>query len=472
MAVGEKLQYYRKREKLSQEELGQKLLVSRQTISLWETGQTLPTIDNLIKLKDIFNVSIDELLGEENIQEQDAPPEESYTFRYSLKELKQIQKNSIWNVFKFPLIFIVLLILYLFPLSDTAEAEANIAFAMGIIITIIILNIRNFVAHKKSWKQSNDRIVATDYIYDVYSDHISIQVRRNQEVLRSSKHYFSEIEKVQDIGKFLLFQLNSQLFIIRKSELSPNSQFFEILTSKTKNKKLNSATGKWKTLSVSMVAASIISIFAAVICVLYVDTSNVFTTDNMWIFFLFLPIPITSIIVGIFLKSKGFKATKNIVTGIITAVILCIYGSFTFIFADLYDDSPVYIQTIESYTGIDIPAPEEIVTQDWTIGTSLSSRDYIYYMSNVFFKADAVEDFEEQLSNDERWISTIPNGLICVLPTIYNYQTSDYVLLYNTDTEEFNTAPSQNGTYRFVYISYDSEHHEMQIIEYDMYYVN
>ena len=51
MTVGERIQMYRKQLGFSQEELGQKLLVSRQTISLWEKNQTVPTIDNLIRLK-------------------------------------------------------------------------------------------------------------------------------------------------------------------------------------------------------------------------------------------------------------------------------------------------------------------------------------------------------------------------------------------------------------------------------------
>ena len=62
MTIGEKIQFYRKNLGLSQEELGQKLYVSRQTVSLWEKDQTVPTIDNLVQLKEIFNVSFDELL--------------------------------------------------------------------------------------------------------------------------------------------------------------------------------------------------------------------------------------------------------------------------------------------------------------------------------------------------------------------------------------------------------------------------
>lgn len=48
---------------MSQDELAEKLGVSRQSISLWETGQTQPTIDNIIALAKIFNISSDMLLG-------------------------------------------------------------------------------------------------------------------------------------------------------------------------------------------------------------------------------------------------------------------------------------------------------------------------------------------------------------------------------------------------------------------------
>lgn len=66
MTVGEKIQIYRKALGLSQEELGQRLLISRQTVSLWEKGQTYPTIENLIRLRDIFGVSVDAILDVES----------------------------------------------------------------------------------------------------------------------------------------------------------------------------------------------------------------------------------------------------------------------------------------------------------------------------------------------------------------------------------------------------------------------
>ena len=52
----------RKREKLSQEELAEKVGVARQTISKWELGETSPDLKQAKELSKIFNVSMDELV--------------------------------------------------------------------------------------------------------------------------------------------------------------------------------------------------------------------------------------------------------------------------------------------------------------------------------------------------------------------------------------------------------------------------
>lgn len=60
--LADTIKKYRKENNLSQDELAEKLGVSRQSISLWETGQTQPTIDNIVALSKIFNISADALL--------------------------------------------------------------------------------------------------------------------------------------------------------------------------------------------------------------------------------------------------------------------------------------------------------------------------------------------------------------------------------------------------------------------------
>ena len=53
----------RNRENLSQEELAEKLFVTRQAVSRWENGETLPNTETLKRLSALFDVSINTLLG-------------------------------------------------------------------------------------------------------------------------------------------------------------------------------------------------------------------------------------------------------------------------------------------------------------------------------------------------------------------------------------------------------------------------
>ena len=77
MEFNEKLQQLRKQKALTQEELAQRLYVSRTAISKWESGRGCPNIDSLKAISEFFGVSIDELLSgdellciaEENIRQ-------------------------------------------------------------------------------------------------------------------------------------------------------------------------------------------------------------------------------------------------------------------------------------------------------------------------------------------------------------------------------------------------------------------
>ena len=63
MDLGRKIIEMRKNKKLSQEQLAEKLNVSRQTIYNWENGKFYPDIDALVKISKCFNISLDDLLS-------------------------------------------------------------------------------------------------------------------------------------------------------------------------------------------------------------------------------------------------------------------------------------------------------------------------------------------------------------------------------------------------------------------------
>ena len=63
MQLGNNIQTLRKRKGFSQEKLAEKINVTRQTISNWELGETAPNPEQLILLSKEFDISIDELVG-------------------------------------------------------------------------------------------------------------------------------------------------------------------------------------------------------------------------------------------------------------------------------------------------------------------------------------------------------------------------------------------------------------------------
>ena len=70
MTIGERLLNLRKERNLSQEELANELNVSRQSISKWETNQSMPDFDKIVSLCKYFNITTDELLtGNKDIVE-------------------------------------------------------------------------------------------------------------------------------------------------------------------------------------------------------------------------------------------------------------------------------------------------------------------------------------------------------------------------------------------------------------------
>ena len=86
MILAEKISTLRKKNGWSQEELAERLDVSRQSVSKWESGQSVPELDKIVQMSELFGVSTDQLIkdeellqthaeGEDTTAEKTAPPE-------------------------------------------------------------------------------------------------------------------------------------------------------------------------------------------------------------------------------------------------------------------------------------------------------------------------------------------------------------------------------------------------------------
>ncbi|MGG6439786.1 helix-turn-helix domain-containing protein [Saccharococcus caldoxylosilyticus] len=70
MDLGERLKYLRKQQHWTQEQLAQYLNISRSQISKWENGDLLPDVQSLQKLSNLYNVSIDFLIGRDSSKKE------------------------------------------------------------------------------------------------------------------------------------------------------------------------------------------------------------------------------------------------------------------------------------------------------------------------------------------------------------------------------------------------------------------
>ena len=87
MEISTQIKKYRNTMKLSQEELAEKIYVTRQTISNWENGKSYPDIHSLLLLASLFNVSLDQLIkGDIEIMKKEINKEDVARFNKISKQ--------------------------------------------------------------------------------------------------------------------------------------------------------------------------------------------------------------------------------------------------------------------------------------------------------------------------------------------------------------------------------------------------
>lgn len=97
MSFAEKIFNLRTRDKLSQEALADKLMVSRQAVSKWESGAALPETEKLIMISNLFGVSLDYLLKDQSTEKGKEPVHENLDrvilrFLGSAQDIDEISK--------------------------------------------------------------------------------------------------------------------------------------------------------------------------------------------------------------------------------------------------------------------------------------------------------------------------------------------------------------------------------------------
>lgn len=122
MKIGDQLKKARLDKNMTQEEVAEKIFVSRQSISNWENNKTYPDIGNVIALSDLYGISLDELLkGNDN-------------FMKHLEESTDIVKSNKKLIF-----FIILALLFMIVMAVFTSFLPEKVFLLAIFGLAVIL---------------------------------------------------------------------------------------------------------------------------------------------------------------------------------------------------------------------------------------------------------------------------------------------------------------------------------------------
>ena len=145
--LSEKIAALRRQKGWSQEELAEKLDVSRQAVSKWESAQSTPDVERIVQLAELFHVSTDYLLREgENVpaMEPAAVKAEEAARQVSLEEAGELIDLSRSNSGKIAFgvllcVFSPICLMMLLALADAGRAAEGFAVAAGLIVLLMMV---------------------------------------------------------------------------------------------------------------------------------------------------------------------------------------------------------------------------------------------------------------------------------------------------------------------------------------------
>ena len=440
MDLGNKILEYRKKAGLSQEELGCKLNVTRQSVSLWENNQAQPSLENLIALAKIFNVSISELCGEnEEIDKKSNDVVDEALFKASVNYTEQIYVNVYKSLyFKHIIINCCATLLSIFILVGILVSDANNGFAIIPVLCMFVFVsyiLRVFNSIKKLSKDAAKLKPNLKVEYSFFDNYFVMNIKSDNSNSTYIKKY-SEIQTKTQDSEYIYLTFDGVFTVIDKKTCEGHSDsLIELFGLKRED---NSIKKKLKVLLLISFILSLISIyFALMVVAISVNSSSLpdfplAMAEHMWKFFIIVPKPLASIILGFIYLKKGYKCKKNIIAGIIMTGLLCIFGSFTGVFSDQISHDMSYLDPISEKINLDIPT-------DGYISIMYDFQDSGDSLAMVKID-DQNDSFASKLDNNNNWkkdTSFIPSNEID-LYLLTMTSSYDYFMVYNLTTNSYN----------------------------------
>ena len=292
---------------------------------------------------------------------------------------------------------------------------------------------------------------------------------------------YSEITRCveNDTNFYLEYAKKNMIIIIQKNRC--DLELISFIRNKFSNLENNlgdtsSYKGIKKAKNTKLINTLMIILFIATLCCLWgamwsvslineINPQHGFNfTKNTWVFWCWLPIPISSIILGFIYNGKGLKCTKNIVAGFIIGFLLLVYGAFSLFptFSEDYSKMNDYKQYIDA----SIPSNGELEIQNWK--TYFDDDKTEYAIINAYYDKEDVSILENSIEESNNWIlsTKLKSELKILLPTQFRSSDNVYYSIYNKTTNEYNTIPNESREYEIYSMYYDKSLKQLSIHKY------
>lgn len=401
----------------------------------------------------------------------------SQTSDLSLNEFKKLFKcvpYFYWKIIGNTSLELLLLTLVFFIIYQCNIIEFIILYSALVLMIALIYKIKiDWLARKTYEEYIKMGLIDATATINFYQEYLE-KVTKDSNV----KLQYEQIARIVETEENFYILNPKNIININKKECdSKLIKFIERIDTVHKNNKepqknTNKITVKFKHIKILLLTVfllTLFSIYGAIITVNIVtkDDISLLSIKKMWIFWLWLPIPITSIILGYKYKYTEIKCKKNIIAGFIVGSLLLIFGCFTFLLPVITKDYKI----INDYKDIlKVELPKKGILTQTHYDTMFDNDKMNFTITRAMYSPKDTRELESAISKSNYWekISNIKSEMKALFPSqLQNISENNYFLIYNEDKDVYNSLPNIQGKYHIYIILYIPNEHTLEINDFN-----
>ncbi|MGD9909889.1 MAG: helix-turn-helix domain-containing protein [Candidatus Izemoplasmatales bacterium] len=472
MTVGEKIIAYRKHKEYSQEYIAYKLDLSVKTINLWETNQSQPSKNDLIRLSELFEVPLNNLVDSSDEEFDLDPVIASATYRFSQALIQDITKMTHRKSYTISRLILLFSFFYL-VFSFYVDSRINVYVVIILGGLCLVAVIRDVLTNKKMIDRVKKDLSVNpnkSITFNFYLHYLKITVI-NENKQNDIQLLYSNIIRLYETDFGYYINYANQLYPVPKNVLQgdflkiknnilghSSSQSIDLVSSKSV---------KFSKILFLINAATLpVAVFAAA---LYKNTLFWFSSAgivlSIWILLLFLPIPIVTLILS---RKTNVAKSRNTISSLIVLFMLLSVGCINLAFHNRIYVNNDYLFQVEETLHYDFPSSMMVVSTN-THYSFYTNVSVILESDILFTKGAELSDFDDFVLNNYESKESIQSLYDAILPyPIVSESIYEYYALYNITNDHRNEIMLEAGTYQMMMIAYDIDQGVMKITVYNL----